>query len=247
MWTFLRKIPFSSTWKSLQSATKSNRIIDHVASNCWTHLHQLWSIWIHSMLRLAENKDDGWTHHLHVYLVKTILLMNSIPRCSTRSLSFSPPNYIALMWMKEITFWIYYWTSLGNVLKWRRGNDQCWWLIYIYLGIVQMLLLQSYSRTLSHKNHLLHYHQVGILFSPPFLCTFNGWHIYVKGVVYNAYSYLFSSRSGSASDVDPMPMNERSLLLLLLLTTQLKTSRDDSTAPVSPYRTVFANLRDHNG
>ncbi|KAJ8663343.1 hypothetical protein O0I10_000582 [Lichtheimia ornata] len=67
-----------------------------------------------------------------------------------------------------------------------------------------------------------------------------------SSVVYNAYSYLFSSRSGSASDVDPMPMNERSLLLLLLLTTQLKTSRDDSSAPTSPYRTVFANLRDHN-
>lgn len=69
----------------------------------------------------------------------------------------------------------------------------------------------------------------------------------LKGVVYNAYSYLFSSRSASASDVDPMPMNERSLLLLLLLTTQLKTSQDDTSSSTSPYRTVFANLRDHNG
>lgn len=25
------------------------------------------------------------------------------------------------MWMKEITFWIYYWTSLGNVLKVEEG------------------------------------------------------------------------------------------------------------------------------
>lgn len=59
---------------------------------------------------------------LIVSIVRIIPPMNSIPRSLTRSLSCSLLNYIALMWMKKITFWICCWTSLGNVLKMDRWS-----------------------------------------------------------------------------------------------------------------------------
>ncbi|KAI9489961.1 Dymeclin [Zychaea mexicana] len=68
-----------------------------------------------------------------------------------------------------------------------------------------------------------------------------------SNVVYNAYSYFFSSRQNSASDADTFPVADRSLLLMLLLATQSKILNDDETSGVaSAYRLAFANLRDHH-
>ena len=67
-------------------------------------------------------------------------------------------------------------------------------------------------------------------------------------VVYNAYSYFFSSRQSSTSDADTFPVAERSLLLMLLLATQSKIMNNDHTSgQASSYRLAFANLRDHHG
>ncbi|KAG0175177.1 hypothetical protein DFQ28_011210 [Apophysomyces sp. BC1034] len=74
-----------------------------------------------------------------------------------------------------------------------------------------------------------------------------------SSVVYNAYSYFFSTRANYSTDADASPVADRSLLLLLLLGTQAKQTqdgRDPEEGPLSwadEYRNAFANLRDHHG
>ncbi|CAO3624492.1 unnamed protein product [Cunninghamella echinulata] len=55
-----------------------------------------------------------------------------------------------------------------------------------------------------------------------------------SSVVYNAYNYFFAPRA-SGTDVDPLPVADRSLLLILLLSTQSQQ-----------YRKAIAGLRDHH-
>lgn len=56
-----------------------------------------------------------------------------------------------------------------------------------------------------------------------------------SSVVYSAYNYFFAPKA-SGTDVDPLPVADRSLLLILLLSTQS-----------NQYRKAIAGLRDHHG
>ncbi|CAJ0638624.1 7573_t:CDS:2 [Entrophospora sp. SA101] len=63
-------------------------------------------------------------------------------------------------------------------------------------------------------------------------------------VVYNAYSYLFPSRSSAALPTDPSPIAERSLLILLLLASQSRILKDGS---INKFREAIKSLKDVQG
>ncbi|CAJ0841200.1 49_t:CDS:10, partial [Entrophospora sp. SA101] len=67
---------------------------------------------------------------------------------------------------------------------------------------------------------------------------------YSTNVVYNAYSYLFPSRSSAALPTDPSPIAERSLLILLLLASQSRILKDGS---INKFREAIKSLKDVQG
>ncbi|KAI8073629.1 Dyggve-Melchior-Clausen syndrome protein-domain-containing protein [Thamnidium elegans] len=67
-----------------------------------------------------------------------------------------------------------------------------------------------------------------------------------SSVMYTAYNYFFSSRMGSNSDADTMPVADRSLLLLLLLGSQSISKETENSKWIKLYRYAIANLNDHH-
>ncbi|RIA96059.1 Dymeclin [Glomus cerebriforme] len=65
----------------------------------------------------------------------------------------------------------------------------------------------------------------------------------MTGVVYNAYSYLFPSRSSATLPSDPPPIAERSLLILLLLSVQCRVPDEKA----KNFREGIRSLRDAQG
>ena len=65
----------------------------------------------------------------------------------------------------------------------------------------------------------------------------------MTGVVYNAYSYLFPSRSSATLPSDPPPIAERSLLILLLLSVQCRASDEKAKS----FREGIRSLKDAQG
>ena len=67
---------------------------------------------------------------------------------------------------------------------------------------------------------------------------------YNVDVVYNAYSYLFSSKSPTALSLDPHPVPERSFILLLLLAVQ---PGEFCGKGGNEFRNAIAKLKDELG
>src|SRR5947207_10850710 len=65
----------------------------------------------------------------------------------------------------------------------------------------------------------------------------------MTGVVYNAYSYLFPSRSSATLPSDPPPIAERSLLILLLLSVQCRIPDEKAKS----FREGIRSLKDAQG
>ncbi len=65
----------------------------------------------------------------------------------------------------------------------------------------------------------------------------------MTGVVYNAYTYLFPSRSSATLPSDPPPIAEKSLLILLLLSVQCRTPNERA----KNFREGIRSLKDAQG